>query len=66
MQSVYSVDPVTGGPMRDRQNPFENMSNEEIEAEAEKLGDLIDQLNRSDSTYYCHCSLCLLPRKEDL
>jgi len=43
---VSSVDPVTGGPMKDKQDPFENMSAEEIETEAEKLGVLIDKLNK--------------------
>ena len=41
-----SVDPVTGGPMKEKQDPFENMSAEEIETEAEKLGLLIDKLNK--------------------
>ena len=43
-----SVDPVTGGPVKHvGPNPLDSMTEEEKEAEAEKLVNLFDQLNKT-------------------
>lgn len=42
------VDPVTGGPQHRKPDPMAGMTEEEKEAEAEKLADMLEQLTASE------------------
>ena len=42
------IDPVTGGPQQPKPDPMAGMTEEEKEAEAEKLADMLEQLTASE------------------